>query len=137
LLATPSQRRGVMVLLGILIAILALRLALNPATVDESPSAQAPASSQLADRIDPNVASEAELAAIPELGEKRAASIVQFREQFKSHHPGKPAFGRLSDLEQVSGIGAVTAETIEPYLIFPTWHGHPAHAGDTSTAKSP
>jgi len=126
-----------MVVLGILIAILALRLALNPATVSESPSAQAPASSQLADRIDPNVATEAELAAIPELGEKRAAAIVQFREQFKSHHPGNAAFGRPSDLEQVSGIGAATAETIEPYLIFPQWHGHPAHAGDASTAKSP
>ena len=118
MLATPSQRRGGMVVLGILIMILALRLALNPATVAESPSAQAPASSQLADRIDPNVASEVELAAIPELGEKRAAAIVQFREQFKSHHPDQMTFQRLSDLEQVSGIGAATAETIEPYLIF-------------------
>jgi len=119
LLATPSQRRGGMVVLGILIMILALRLALNPATVDESPSAQAPASSQLADRIDPNVATEAELAAIPELGEKRAAAVVRFREQFKSRHPDQSAFQRLSDLEQVSGIGAATAETMEPYLIFP------------------
>jgi DNA uptake protein ComE-like DNA-binding protein len=126
-----------MVVLGILIMILALRLALNPATVDEPPAAQTPASSQLADRIDPNVATEAELAAIPELGEKRAAAVVRFREQFKSHHPDKPAFGRLSDLEQVSGIGAATAETIEPYLIFPAWHGHPAHAGGASTAESP
>ncbi|MGD0137294.1 MAG: helix-hairpin-helix domain-containing protein [Tepidisphaeraceae bacterium] len=137
MLATPSQRRGGMVVLGILIMILALRLALNPATVDESPSAQAPASSQLADRIDPNVATEAELAAIPELGEKRAAAVVQFREQFKSRHPDQSPFQRLSDLEQVPGIGAATAETIEPYLTFPAWHGHPAHAGGASTARSP
>ena len=100
-------------------AILAVRLALNPATVNESPSAPAPASNQLADRLDPNTASEAELAAIPDLGEKRAASIVRFREQFQSRHSGSPAFGRLSDLEQVSGIGAATAEALEPYLMFP------------------
>ena len=108
-----------MVLLGIVIAILAVRLALNPATVDESPGARAPASNQLADRIDPNLATEAELAAMPELGQKRAAAIVQFREQFRSRHPDQIAFERLSDLEQVSGIGAATAEMMEPYLMFP------------------
>jgi competence ComEA-like helix-hairpin-helix protein len=118
--AAPSQLRGLMVLLGILITILFARLALNSKTVPEFKSSEPSASDQLADRMDPNTASEAELAAIPELGEKRAQAIVEFRERFQSRHPNQFAFHRLSDLEQISGIGAATAETMGPYLIFPT-----------------
>jgi competence ComEA-like helix-hairpin-helix protein len=117
--ATPSQLRGLMVLLGILIIILAIRLALNSKTIPEFKPGQTPASDQLADHIDPNTASEAELAAIPELGEKRAQAIVDFRERFQSRHPNQFAFARLSDLEQISGIGNATAETMGPYLMFP------------------
>jgi DNA uptake protein ComE-like DNA-binding protein len=108
-----------MVLLGILITILAIRLALNSKTIPEFKPGQTPAYDPLADRIDPNTASEAELAAIPELGEKRAQAIVDFREKFQARHPNQFAFHRPSDLEQISGIGAATAETMEPYLIFP------------------
>jgi len=108
-----------MVFLGILITILFARLALNSKTVSEFKSSQTPASDQLADRIDPNTASESELAAIPELGEKRAQAIVDFRERFQSRHPNQFAFQRLSDLEKISGIGAATAESMQPYLIFP------------------
>jgi len=115
----PSQIRGLTILLGILITILAVRLAINSKTVPEFQSAPNPAPDQLADRIDPNTASEPELAAIPELGEKRAHAIVQFREQFQSRHPNQIAFARPSDLEQISGIGAATAETMSPYLTFP------------------
>jgi DNA uptake protein ComE-like DNA-binding protein len=115
-----SQRRGLMVLLGILIVILAIRLILNPVTVGEFKAGQSPPSDELADRMDPNLASEAELAAIPELGEKRAAAIVHFRDQFKSRHPNQRAFERLSDLEKISGIGAATVETMKPYLDFPS-----------------
>jgi competence ComEA-like helix-hairpin-helix protein len=118
--ATPSQLRGLLVLLAILITIFAIRLALNSKTVPEFKPGQIPASNQLADHIDPNTASESELAAIPELGEKRAQAIVQFREQFQSRHPNGRAFQRLSDLEQISGIGVATAETMQPYLIFPS-----------------
>lgn len=113
-----------MVLLAILITILAIRLALNSKTIPEFKPGQVPPfdqlPDQLADRIDPNTASEAELAAIPELGEKRAQAIVDFREKFQSRHPNQFAFQRLSDLEQISGIGTATAETMGPYLIFPT-----------------
>ncbi len=117
--AAFSQLRGLMVLLGILITILAIRLALNSKTVPEFKPGQTPASDQLADRIDPNTASESELAAIPELGEKRAQAIVEFREKFQARHPDRLAFARLLDLEQISGIGAATAETMGPYLMFP------------------
>ena len=67
--AMSSQLRGLLVLLAILITIFAIRLALNSKTVPEFKPGQIPASNQLADHIDPNTASESELAAIPELGE--------------------------------------------------------------------
>ena len=116
--ATPSQRRGLSLLLGILILILAIRLMFNRTTVPDPQPAEGPNSAVLADRIDPNTASEAELAAIPNLGEKRAEAIVEFRRQFNSRHPQRRAFTALSDLQRISGIGVATAETMEPYLVF-------------------
>lgn len=71
---TPSQRRGLSLLLGILILILAIRLILNRTTVPDPQLPEGSNARELADRIDPNNASEAELAAIPMLGEKRAGS---------------------------------------------------------------
>jgi len=82
--AATSQIRGLMVLLGILITVLAIRLAMNSKTIPEFKAGETSASDHLADRIDPNTASEAELAAIPELGEKRAQAIVDFRQRFQS-----------------------------------------------------
>ncbi len=124
MLGTSSQRRGLSLLLGILILILAIRLILNPTTVPDQQPAAGPVRSDLADRIDPNIASEAELAAISGLGEKRAEAIVEFRRQFVSRHPGGRAFAVASDLEQISGIGAATAEMMEPYLMFPQPTSH-------------
>lgn len=116
---TPSQQRGVMVLLAILLVILFVRLLLNSQTVPNPTTAPGPAADQLADRIDPNTASEAELAAIPDLGEKRAAEIVQFRNQYVAEHPGRPAFRKLSDLERIRGIGPGISDDMEPYVKFP------------------
>jgi DNA uptake protein ComE-like DNA-binding protein len=113
-----SQRRGLSLLLGILTLILAIRLTLNRNTVPDPQPAEGPNSRELADRIDPNSASEAELAAIPTLGEKRAEAIVEFRRQYNARHPNRPAFTILPDLEQVSGIGPAMAEMMEPYLVF-------------------
>ena len=118
--AASSQIRGLMVLLGILVTVLAIRLAMNSKTVPEFKVGETSASDHLADRIDPNTASVAELAAIPELGEKRAQAIVDFRQRFQSRHPDRIVFIRVADLEQISGIGAATAETMGPYLIFPS-----------------
>jgi len=114
-----SQRRGAIVLLSILILIFAIRLALNPRTIDDRRPTATPGANQLADTLDPNIASAAELAAIPDLGEKRAEAIIAFRDNFQLRHPGRPAFVRITDLEQISGIGAATAENVEPYLRFP------------------
>jgi DNA uptake protein ComE-like DNA-binding protein len=114
-----SQFRGVIAFVSILILILAVRLAFNPKTIDDRQPASGSNAAQLDDRIDPNLATAPELAAIPDLGEKRAESIVAFRDRFKARHPNKPPFERLTDLEQIPGIGAATAENMQPYLKFP------------------
>jgi DNA uptake protein ComE-like DNA-binding protein len=113
-----SQRRGLIVLLAAIVLVLALRLALNRTSIQEAPPSPGPAAGQLADRIDPNTATVAELAAIPSLGEKRAAAVVEFRRLYSAAHPGKPAFTQISDLQSISGIGPVIAENMEPYLVF-------------------
>jgi competence protein ComEA len=115
---SASQQRGAIVLLGILVAILGVKLWMNPRTISDSGTNASPEADQLADKIDPNVATVSELAAIPDLGEKRAAAIIEFRERYLARHPSGRAFERLNDLEQVSGIGPAIAETMEPYLTF-------------------
>jgi DNA uptake protein ComE-like DNA-binding protein len=114
-----SRSRGAIVLVSILIVILTLRLAMNPQTNDDRRTFTAPRASELSDRIDPNTASTAELSAIPDLGPKRAQSIVDFRQKFIERHPNQIPFHRASDLEQIPGIGPATAENLAPYLQFP------------------
>jgi DNA uptake protein ComE-like DNA-binding protein len=116
---TLSQRRGLIAILAVVVAGLSIRLIMNPLTISNSPPAQGPAADELADRIDPNSASAAELAAIPGLGEGRAGGIVKYREIFLADHPGEIPFARPQDLERVPGIGAAISESIEPYLMFP------------------
>jgi competence ComEA-like helix-hairpin-helix protein len=116
---SPSQQRGAITLLALLIVIFALRLWLNPRTIDDSNPAIAPEAGELADKIDPNTATASELAAIPDLGEKRAASIVEFRERFTAIHPNHRACENLDDLLQIPGIGVATVEMMEPYLAIP------------------
>ena len=106
-------------LLAVIVVALAIRLALNPLTISDPQETDGPRSGELADRIDPNTASAAELAAIPSLGEKRARAIVEFRQHFAAEHPNSAAFHAPIDLEQIPGIGAATAEMMEPYLSFP------------------
>lgn len=73
---------------------------------------------RLADRLDPNVASREELAALPVLGLSRAGRIVAYREVYLRGHPGKAAFLREEDLLRVEGIGVATLEQLRPFLVF-------------------
>lgn len=74
---------------------------------------------QLADRLDPNVAGRADLAALPVLGLSRAGKIVEYREEYVRRHPERVAFEREEDLLKVEGIGVGTLEQLRPYLVFP------------------
>lgn len=72
-------------------------------------------SSAIRVRLDPNVASVGELACIPGVGPSEAGKIVEYR---KSH--GAKAFGCLSDLDRVPGLGPRKLEQASEYLVFPT-----------------
>jgi competence protein ComEA len=73
----------------------------------------------LYNRIDPNTASWERLAVLPGIGEKRAKTIIAYRNQVQATHPDRPAFGSAEDLAQVKGIGPATVENLRPYLMFP------------------
>jgi len=124
---TPAQRRGIAAIFSIVIVIFGIGLAMNRATISDPQPARGAMADELADRLDPNFATAAELAAIPGLGEKRAATIVAYRDEFAAGHPGHLAFNKAADLENVRGIGPATMESLEGYLVFPA---------DSSTQRS-
>jgi competence ComEA-like helix-hairpin-helix protein len=113
---TESQRRGGVWILLALSAVLGILLLRNRQTISSPQPEMGRFADRLADWVDPNLASAAELAAVPGVGEKKAAAMVAYREAFvQSHHAGK-AFDNAGDLQNVPGIGEATAENIEPYL---------------------
>lgn len=72
------------------------------------------ATSQTELRLDPNRASEAELALLPRIGSELARNIVTHREST----PGRPAFRAAEDLQLVPRIGPVTVEALRSHLRF-------------------
>ena len=66
-------------------------------------------------RLDPNTATVAELALLPDLGPVRAARIVAYRDS----QTARPVFGGPDDLRQVTGIGPIIANRLRPHLSFP------------------
>ncbi|MDB5302882.1 MAG: hypothetical protein JWM97_431 [Phycisphaerales bacterium] len=116
---TAPQRRALIVLLSLLFVFLTGRYACTRAFIDD-PQPDVPArADELADKLDPNTADWRELAAIPNLGEKKAQAIVAFREKWHVQHPLDPAFRGPEDLRQVKGIGVATVANLKTYLIFP------------------
>src|SRR5580692_9837933 len=120
---TLAQRRVVLAIIVALLAYLAIEYHLNPPQVSDPQPPEGSRFNELADRLDPNTADAAALAAIPQLGEKKAEQIVEYREDFVPSHPGQPAFNDPRDLLKIKGIGVSTMNNMEPYLLFP---GRPA-----------
>ena len=123
---TASQRGVLIALLGCFLAYLLVRHVLHPLYVSNPQPARPPRYADLADRIDPNTADWQTLAALPALGEKRAKTIVEYREAFTSKNPGSPAFQEPEDLLLVRGIGPSMLATLRPYLLFPPPATQPA-----------
>jgi DNA uptake protein ComE-like DNA-binding protein len=92
---------------GAMIAMCSGLTALRPARCTTEPVA--------AERINPNTAPTASLMRLPGIGRTRAMDIVEFRQ---SRPTGQPVFRNAADLQQIRGIGPVTAEKIAPYLTF-------------------
>jgi competence ComEA-like helix-hairpin-helix protein len=69
---------------------------------------------QTCERVDPNIADQASLRRLPNIGPTRAQAILQYRQQ---HGPG--CFTDAADLMNVPGIGLGTARLIAPHLTLP------------------
>jgi hypothetical protein len=116
---TAPQRGVLIVLLVGLLVYLVVRVLLNPLYVSDPQPARPPRYDELADKIDPNTADWQTLAALPGLGEKRAKTIIEYREAFTKEHPERVAFEEPEDLLLVRGIGPSMFATLRPYLLFP------------------
>ncbi|MGH7213855.1 MAG: ComEA family DNA-binding protein [Tepidisphaeraceae bacterium] len=107
------------ILVGLLLYI-ALRLRFNPVYISDPQPEQPSRAIQLADRIDPNTADWATLAALPMIGEKRARDIIAYRESVTRRDPQAVPFARAEDLLKIRGIGPSMLSHLRPYLIFPS-----------------
>jgi len=115
-----SPQRGVLLAFTLILSLFLLYRALtNRQYVSDPQPAKSARFDELADRLDPNVATWQELAVLPQLGEKRAKEIVAARESWREIDPSRVVFRRAEDLLAVRGIGVAMIETLRPYLMFP------------------
>jgi DNA uptake protein ComE-like DNA-binding protein len=110
------QRRALLVVVTLLWMVLAVRYAMNSRYISDPQPDVPDRAAELADRIDPNTADWQDLAALPNLGEKRAKAIVEFREARRATR--NPVFTSADDLLAIRGIGVATVTKLKPYLIF-------------------
>ena len=115
---TPSQRRGVLYLMILLLAALWVARWRDPVLLPDPPT-DGPRAVELATRLDPNTADAAALSALPGLGEAKARAIVDYRAAHAARHRGRPVFRTARDLLPIKGIGVSTVNNLEPYLTFP------------------
>lgn len=96
-----------LVVLGLILAITAIRYAATTAPADPAPPSLA--------SINPNTASWWELMVLPDFGEATAHKIVDYR---LAHADPMPVFNRPADLEPIPGIGPKTIQRVSPFLRF-------------------
>ena len=72
----------------------------------------------LDDKINPNDATVASLARLPNIGLVRAQAIVAYRDQFRIRNSDNWLFQDCNDLQNVKGIGPKTAQNISKWLKF-------------------
>lgn len=116
---TASQRRAILILLLIFGSVLTYRYFTNSQYVPETFEVDGSRHADLLSQVDPNTADWQTLAAIPNLGEKRAKAIVAFREKQSPTVPDGIVFKSVDDLRKIRGIGPATAQNLKPYLLFP------------------
>ena len=114
-----SQRAVVLAVVIGVFAYLVIRLSFQHGYISDPQPAEGPRARELADRFDPNLATKAQLAAIPNIGEKLATAVVDYRDRYVADHPGHLAFSQPRDLLRVRGVGPAKMETLCEYLEFP------------------
>ncbi len=117
--AWTVRHRWVVLAMLILVAGFLIFERFHDPVVMSDPPGDGPRATEIADKLDPNTATAADLSSIPELGEKRAAEIVAYREQVRRQRPGAVVFREPDDLLVIKGIGVGTVRNTEPYLTFP------------------
>ena len=122
----PSQRAVVLAIVLAIFLYLCIRFSLQHTYIGDPQPLDGSRAAELADRLDPNTATIAEIAAIPTIGEKLGAAIVAYREQYAKDHPGQVAFNEPRDLLKVRGVGAARMETLQAYMEFPGKAAKPA-----------
>ncbi len=133
---TASQRRALAAIFILSAIVLLIRAKLNPMIVADPPAGRGERFDRLADRLDPNVATAAELAAIPNFGPKRAAEVVSYRQAFLLRHPDRIAFASIEDLTNIKGVGPATLELLEEFLRFPPVQKAPNETMPSQTAPA-
>jgi competence ComEA-like helix-hairpin-helix protein len=124
-----SQRAVILAFIVGMIVYLTIRLSIHRSTIPDPQPTEGSRAADLATRLDANTATQAELAAIPTIGDKLAAAIVEYRERYVAAHPGRVAFGKPEDLKQVRGVGQARMETLSEHLTFPAPSAERDHAG--------
>lgn len=111
---------AVALLLGGLLALLAYRLWTRPAPAPSpgEPGDLAPSFVPLT--LDPNIATAAELEAVPGLGRKLATAVTDHRDRVRGGlPPGARVFETRDDLLKVPGVTPAILERVAPHLAFP------------------
>lgn len=115
---TSRQRLIILCLLAGIGLYLAWQLFTRPVNIDSIQIDAQPTSAPALVRLNPNTDGQWDLAALPTIGPARAKAIVEYRDKWKSEHPGEMPFAQAEDLQQIKGIGPATVELIRPYLRF-------------------
>lgn len=118
-LACRRRYRVLWVGLVVLAVVLGVRFWSHREYVDEPFAVDRVVADSLDDQVNPNEASASSLARLPGIGLKKARAVVEYREQYRLEHgPDALPFMCPDDLTKVQGIGAATADRMEPYLRF-------------------
>ena len=115
---TRRQRVGLGMLVGLLVVFLGVQYWRRPWRLGDGVTVEN-GELVLPQRVDPNVATEQELARIPHIGEATAGKIVAYREARKATAAGGVVFRRAADLDAVPGIGPKLVEELGPFMAFP------------------
>jgi competence ComEA-like helix-hairpin-helix protein len=72
----------------------------------------------LDNRINPNSAPLESLIRLPNIGISKAEAIISYRENYAEKNNDQSAFKTLNDLQNVKGIGPITAQNLSQWLKF-------------------
>ena len=116
---TRRQRLGLGILGTLLLVGLGIQWWRRPARLDDGAVVVHGEPVILPQRVDPNTATERELARIPHISDVLAQRIVQYREARKGSAADGVVFRQAGDLDAVPGIGPKLAGQMAPFLRFP------------------